>query len=496
MKKSSTIIFVLMLAMVSSTFAGKYEGYYTNLPFELEQVQEVIIPDYTVTLTDFGAIGDGETMCTEAFANAIKHLRKQGGGHLIVPEGVWLTGPIQLRSNIDLHLNAGAVVRFSPHRELYVQPSDTLRDGSKKCYALLRASKCENIAITGQGTLDGQGIDWRPVKSEKVEAEQWNELLAMGGVVKPNGKTKNIWYPFNLKKEYGVPNIASDPITQEKMRPHLVNITDSKNVLIEGVRLLNSPKFHLVPTRVQNLIIDGVNIRCPHWAQNGDAMDPGNVQVALIVNCNIACGDDGICMKGGVGQKGVDAGPQRDFLIMNDTVYHAHGGFVIGSEFSGGMQRLVVRNCMFDGTDIGLRMKSAPGRGGWCEDIYCNDIVMRNIKDAAIYFESGYADRGAGVSATDKDNKEAFFPDWSHFTFKNITCVGAKTAVEITGLKGMPVHDLLFEDVTILNAKNGLVLKFAENLTFKGCTIRARNENETERCKNILYNGKDLLAEE
>lgn len=482
--------------MVSLSAASDYAQYYTNLPFEMEQVQAVVIPDYTVVLTDFGGVGDGETMCTEAFANAIKHLRKQGGGHLIVPEGIWLTGPIQLRSNIDLHLNAGAVVRFSSNRELYVQPSDTLRDGSKKCYALLRANKCENIAITGQGTLDGQGIYWRPVKSEKVDEEQWNELLAMGGVVKPNGKTKNIWYPFNLNKELGVPNIASDPITQEKMRPHLVNITDSKNVLIEGVRLLNSPKFHLVPTRVQNLIIDGVNIRCPHWAQNGDAMDPGNVQVALIVNCNIACGDDGICMKGGVGQKGVDAGPQRDFLIMNDTVYHAHGGFVIGSEFSGGMQRLVVRNCMFDGTDIGLRMKSAPGRGGWCEDIYCSDIVMRNIKDAAIYFESGYADRGAGVSATDKDNKEAFFPDWSHFTFKDITCVGTKTAVEITGMKGKTVHDLLFEDVTILNAKNGLVLKFAENLTFKGCTIRARNENETERCKNILYNGKDLLAEE
>ena len=130
---------VLMLSfMVSLSAASDYAQYYTNLPFEMEQVQAVVIPDYTVVLTDFGGVGDGETMCTEAFANAIKHLRKQGGGHLIVPEGIWLTGPIQLRSNIDLHLNAGAVVRFSPNRELYVQPSDTLRDGSKKCYALLR----------------------------------------------------------------------------------------------------------------------------------------------------------------------------------------------------------------------------------------------------------------------------------------------------------------------------------------------------------------------
>lgn len=497
MKRNLQILLVACMAWsYTCLYAVDYEQYYTNLPFEMEHVQPVVIPDYTVNLTDFGAVADGQTLCTEAFAAAIKHLQKQGGGHLVVPEGVWLTGPIQLRSNIDLHLNAGAVVRFSPDRELYVQSSDSLRDGSKKCYALLRASKCENIAVTGQGTLDGQGIYWRPVKSEKVDQDLWNSLQEMGGIVVPNGKTKNIWYPFNLNKELGVPNIASDHIKQEKMRPHLVNITDSKNVLIEGVRLLNSPKFHLVPTRVQNLIIDGVNIRCPHWAQNGDAMDPGNVQVALIVNCNIACGDDGICMKGGVGQKGVDAGPQRDFLIMNDTVYHAHGGFVIGSEFSGGMQRLVVRNCFFDGTDIGLRMKSAPGRGGWCEDIYCSNIVMKNIKESVIYFESGYADRGAGVSATDKDNKEAFFPDWSNFTFKDITCAFAKTAVEITGIKGKPVHDLKFENVTVVGVKNGLVLKYAENLTFTGCTINSKSGNDISRSANIIYNGKDALEME
>ena len=148
---------------------SKYDAYYTNLPFEIERVQPVAIPDYTVSITDFGAVGDGNTLCTEAFDKAIKHLQKQGGGHLILPEGVWLTGPIQLRSNIDLHVTAKAIIRFTPNRELYVQKNDSLRDGSKKCYALIRASKVENVAITGRGTIDGQGIYWRPVKSEKVD---------------------------------------------------------------------------------------------------------------------------------------------------------------------------------------------------------------------------------------------------------------------------------------------------------------------------------------
>ena len=306
-----------------------------------------------------------------------------------------------LRSNIDLHLSKGSTILFSENKELYVQKDDSLRDGSKKCYALIRGSKLENVGITGKGVIDGQGFIWRPIKEKKVVrdgklTDVWEEALALGGTLKPDDKTYRYWYPFNLNKELGIPNIAATAEIQEKMRPHLVNITDSKNVVIEGVTLRNSPKFHLVPTRVQNLIVENVTIDCPWWAQNGDAMDPGNVQVALIAGCHINCGDDGICMKGGVGQKGVEAGPQRDFLITNDTVYRAHGGFVIGSEFCAGMQRLIVKDCMFDGTDIGCRFKSAPGRGGWCQDIYCYNITMKDIREAAFFFESGYADRAAG----------------------------------------------------------------------------------------------------
>jgi len=499
--KRSLFISALALVSVMAVAQNPYDKYYTaDLPCAVEHVQPVVIPDYTVTLTDFGAVGDGQTDNTEAFAEALKHLKKQGGGHLIVPDGQWLTGPVKLVSNVDLHLADNAVILGSTNKELYVQAKDSLRDGSKKCNALIYGSKLENVAITGYGTIDGQGIYWRPVKQKKVSEEQWNELLAMGGKVLQDGNSKNwkIWYPFGLNKEYNIPNIASDAIIQEKMRPHLVNITDSKNVLMEHVHLLNSPKFHFVPTRVQNLIIDGVNIRCPHWAQNGDAMDPGNIQVGLIVNCNISCGDDGICMKGGVGQKGVDAGPQRDILICNDTVYRAHGGFVIGSEFSGGMQRIVVKDCRFEGTDIGCRFKSAPGRGGWCEDIYCYDIIMKDIIESAFLIQSGYADRGAGVSATDKDNKEAFFPDWSNITFRRITCVGSKQAVDIQGLKGKPVHDILFDDVTIIGNKHGIKMEWAENIRFTNCQINPKPMpiEDYKKIKNVLYNGKDPDAAE
>ncbi len=494
-------IFLFALALgatLSLSAQSKYDKYYTDLPIEIEHVQEVKFPATSVNIAQFGAVPDGKTECTEAFAAAIKELSSKGGGHVIVPRGVWKTGPIELKSNIDLHLAKGATILFSENKELYVQ-KDKPRDGSVKCNALLRASKCENIGITGKGVIDGQGFIWRPIKQKKVvrdgkEPEVWEEALALGGTLKPDGSEGySTWYPFNLKPELGIPNIAATPEAEANMRPTLVNIIDSKNVVIEGVTIRNSPKLHLVPTRIQNLIIENVTIDCPWWAQNGDAIDPGNVQVALIAGCKVSCGDDGLCMKGGAGQKGVEAGPQRDFLICNDTVYRAHGGFVIGSEFSGGMQRIIVKDCMFDGTDIGCRFKSAPGRGGWCEDIYCINIVMKNIRESAIYFESGYADRAAGGrGATDRDDKSKFFPDWANITFRNITSVNAQKAVDITGMKGFPVHDLLFDGVSWYGTREGMTIDYAEKLTFKNCTMTPQRENTIKHSKDLKWNGSEM----
>ena len=488
----------LMLgAALTISAQSKYDHYYVDLPIEIEHVQEVKFPATSVNVAQYGAKPDGQTDCTEAFNKAIIELSKNGGGHVIVPRGVWKTGPIQMRSNIDLHLSKGATILGSENKELFVQKSDSLRDGSKKCNALIYGSKCENIGITGKGVIDGQGFIWRPIKEKKLKrggaGEFWDEALSLGGTLVQDDKTYKLWYPFNLNPELGIPNIAATAEIQEKMRPHLVNITDSKNVIVEGVTLRNSPKFHLVPTRIQNLIIEDVTVDCPWWAQNGDAMDPGNVQVALIARCHVSAGDDGICMKGGVGKKGVEAGPQRDFLIIQDTVYRAHGGFVIGSEFCGGMQRLIVKDCMFDGTDIGCRFKSAPGRGGWCEDIYCVNIVMKNIREAAFYCEAGYADRAAGGrGATDSDDKSKFFPNWGNFTFRNITSVNAQKAIDFTGLKGYPIHDIVFDNVNIYGCKEGISMDYVENVTFNACTITPALENVLKHTKNITYNGKPL----
>lgn len=499
--KHTTLLAAFLIGTVFAAFAqSPYETYYENLPLEIEHVKPVVFPDTTINLKSylkrFNVVPGTDVLATEAIQTAIDELAAAGGGHLVIPRGTWKTGPLTLKSNIDLHLSKGAVILFTEDKSLYVLP-DKKGNVPTKARPCIAASKAENIGITGQGVIDGQGFFWRPIKYKKImkgsEEDQamWEHAKSLGGRCVPNGKD-TLWYPFNLKKDLNIPNIASSPEEQEKMRYHLVNITDSKNVLIEGVTLRNSPKFHLVPARIQNLIIDGVTVDCPWWAQNGDAMDIGNTQVCLVVNCKINCGDDGICMKGGVGADGVKRGPNRDFLIRQDTVYRAHGGFVIGSEFSGGMQRMIVKDCVFDGTDIGLRFKSAPGRGGWCESIICEDIIMKNILEDAIFFEAGYADRAVGRSATDSDNKEAYFPDWGNFTFRNITAVNVRNFVNASGMKGFPIHDCTFSNIHIYGLiREPLRLTHCTKFTFTDCSYSGGTKNFIDKtCSEIIYNGK------
>lgn len=443
MKRITTFAIVLLLG-IASAFAADYSKYYQNLPVKMQQPVLPVISDYSVNIKDFGGVGDGLTLNTDAFAKAIKALDNKGGGHLVVPAGVWLTGLISLKDNIDLHLEKNAVLLATPDRSLHFKEKDGVRE--KKPSPLISASKRKNISITGEGTIDGNGSVWRPVKRSKVSDVEWKEFLAMGGTEKEGGK---LWFPFNLKHQ---PNIADTPEAQESLRTHLIRLTDCDQVLVSGVTIQNSPKFHLIPTRCTNVVVDGVTIRCPWNAQNGDALDISCCRNVLIVNNTIDAGDDGICMKGGAGKKAAPDGPCENILIQDNTVYHAHGGFVIGSEFSNGMKNIVVRQNRFSGTDTGLRFKSGVGRGGKTEGIYISDIVMTDIKDEAIIFECSYADKKYSVKETDgravvPQNAECV-PQWSDIHISNVVCRGAKTAVSAHGLPG---YDCL-KDITIDNS--------------------------------------------
>ena len=439
MKKN--ILFILLLFTSMATFAGKdYAKYYPGLPKLMPTVVAPTIPDNNVSIIECGGIGDGITMNTIAFQKAISKLSKLGGGHLNVPAGIYLTGLISLKDNIDLHIERNAMILLSPDKKDHFKTEDGAIDN--KPTPGINASNRKNISITGEGTIDGNGKWWRAAKHSKVSDTEWNQFKLMGGTISSNGE---LWYPYNLKN---FDNIANSAEAQENMRTHLIRFTSCENVLIQGVTIQNSPKFHIVPQRCNNVIIDGVTVRCPWNAQNGDGIDVGNCSNVLIINNTIDAGDDGICMKGGAGKSGLEYGPCENINIQDNKVYHAHGGFVIGSEFSGGMKNIFVNNNTFSGTDTGLRFKSSIGRGGTTESINISNIYMNDIKDDAIVFETTYSDNPVGAKKQSKTTAMEFVPDFKDIHISNIICRDVKNGITAHGEKGM-IHDITIENSTI-----------------------------------------------
>ena len=461
-RQLSATALALLLSAATAT-AGDYAKYYNDLPgrtgISLTEPQTPQIPDNTVSIADFGAVGDGITLNTEAFASAIKAITKLGGGHIVVPAGVWLSGPITLKDNIDLHLERNSIVLFTPDRTAY------LKDG--KVLPCISASKRHDISITGEGMIDGNGEWWRAVKRGKVSDTEWNDFKRMGGTEADGGK---LWYPFDLNNGE---NIAPDYKAQEKMRTHMVRLTDCERVLIKGVTVQNSPKFHIVPTRCNHVIIDGVTVRCPWNAQNGDGIDLMYCQDVLIVNNKVDVGDDGICLKAGGGPAALKYPPVARVLIRDNTVFHAHGGFVIGSEFSAGIEDIVVCGNTFSGTDTGLRFKSAPGRGGKTARIRISDIYMSDIRDQAIVFETSYMDVPVGTSGK-KDDVDGFLPEFTDISISNVVCRDARIGIAVKGTSRM-VHDISISDCTLFCTEKIAELSGIE--AFGEGTVKLTNVN-------------------
>ncbi len=411
-----------------------------------QQPAPVSIPDYTVHIQDFGAVADGLTLNTQAFEKAVAALQKAGGGHLIVPEGLYLTGPIVLKDCMDLHLERGAMILLTPDKSQHLDKNGKVRPG-------ISASKRHDVSISGEGIIDGNGAWWRPVKRTKVSDVEWKAFLSMGGSVTEDG---SLWYP--------------DTREMERMRTHLVRFTDCQRVSVTGVTIQNSPKFHLVPAYCRDVTIEGVTVRCPWNAQNGDGIDLMQCQNVVIRHCMVDVGDDGICMKGGAGKAALKNGPCKDILIEYNTVFHAHGGFVIGSEFSGGMENITVRHNTFSGTDTGLRFKSAPERGGTTRNIRISDIVMNDIQGEAIVFETTYADRPAGFENNQAATTENFLPNFQDIVMERITCWGAKTGIRASGTLQM-IHDITVKDAVFHVWENGTRIDDPAMITLENVSI-------------------------
>ena len=509
MTRPSALLSILTagaLLLVSS--CGKQGGdefayLYENLPFKMERVARPVIPDLRVSVKDFGGVGDGVTLNTEAFAKAMKHLSDKGGGHLDVPAGIWLTGPIEILSNCDLHVTPNAVIIFDPDRDLY-PIIQTVFEGldTRRCESPVHAEGARNISITGGGVLDGSGEAWRMVKKSKLTDGEWRKLVASGGIVSRDGR---IWYPdegFEKATMFSNMNVPSADLTEEQwneiksfLRPNMVSLRNCENVLLEDCSFQNSPCWNVHPLMCKNLIVNRVNIRNPYYSQNGDAIDVDSCENVLITNSTFDAGDDGICIKSGKDADGRRrARPCKNLIVDNCTVFHGHGGFTVGSEMSGGVENIKVSNCRFLGTDVGLRFKSTRGRGGVVKNIYISDIDMKDIVADAILFDLFYGGKSAVEAAAEKDETvnvpavpvDETTPEFRDIYISNVCCNGASRAMLFNGLPEMPVTNINVSDCTI-TADEGITLRNSQDITFKNvkCYPEKGDAITTLRVKNF-----------
>ena len=488
-----TVAVAAILPLSPSCSDGTGNGYsylYNDLPFEMEAVTLPEIPDLSVDLRDFGAVGDGLTLNSEAFSKAISHLEAAGGGHLVVPDGIWLTGPITLKSNIDLHVTPDAVILFSPERDLY-PIVETVFEGldTRRCISPVNADGARNISITGGGTIDGSGDSWRQVKRSKMAPSQWKSLLSSGGFTNNKG---DVWYPDSsswrgslVSDSFNVPQgLESDEeweSVKTYLRPVMIGLKECTNVLLKDVTFQNSPCWNIHPLMCRNVTVDNITVRNPSYSQNGDGIDIDSCEGVVIVNSTFDVGDDAICIKSGKDEDGRRrARPTRNLIVDNCTVYRGHGGFVVGSEMSGGVSNISVTRCRFLGTDVGLRFKSCRGRGGVVENIYVSGITMMDIPAEPLLFDLHYGGKSAVESAEDGDGTgydiemmpvDETTPEFRNIHINGIVCSGSSRAMYFNGIPEKNISGITVTDC-LISSRRGADIRYSDGVVLRDVGIR------------------------
>jgi polygalacturonase len=390
---------------------------------------------------NFGATGNGTNLDTQAIQKALDACGRAGGGTVWFRPGTYLSKPLTLRTKTTLQLDAGATLKATDEPKDYLPEDvawDDVLNGSKKgpFTPFISGKDLTDIIIRGQGTIDGSGAKW--------------------------------WIPAETarskKSGYTLP------------RPNLIVLTRVKHLEVAGVTLKNSPKFHLVPDDCQNVLIAGVTILAPEHAANTDAIDPSSCRNVLITNCTIDVGDDNVAIKAGKKIAGREFACE-DITVAGCAFLHGHG-MSIGSETDGGVRNVVVKNCTFQDTENGLRIKSQRGKGGLVENISYSDITMTKV-DPAITFTCYYMTNSAKDAAQSSPPKDAGVPSageklpvYRNIRVCNLKATCQKSAGVIFGLPESCISNVVFENVQI-SAHTGLAIRNAKGVQFNNSRVLA-----------------------
>jgi polygalacturonase len=433
MKRILALIVIFSIALLSRANGQ------AKLP-ENFAVEQPKIPQNHIKLADFSPAGDGKMLDTEAFKKAISAVQAAGGGVLDVPAGTYLTGPLQLVSNLELHLDKGATIKFSDDRSVY----KLTEGGYEIC---LSATEAHDIAITGSGTIDGSGRSW------------WTEFRAHTAQVRSVGKP-------------GGPTTAPAPLPH---RPYMVMLINCTRVMVKDVTLSNSPMFHLVPKDCRDVTIDSVTITAPHDSPNTDGIDPSGWNYH-IVNCTIDTGDDNIALKPHPAPDG-HAGCEN-FLIEKMTFRHGHG-MSIGGGSHGGVRNMVVRDCTFENTDSGVRMKAGRDRGGVAEQLTYENLKMTGVHTPIIiisYYPAVPADLANDPAKPITDHT----PVWKNILIRNVTATDARFACRIVGLPEQHIQNVTLDHVEISSRENACQIIHADGVKFIDSKITSEKSAQNQ----------------
>ncbi|MGC4102918.1 glycoside hydrolase family 28 protein [Ferruginibacter sp.] len=419
-------------------------------------------------VTKFGAKKDSSAKATAAIKKAIDAASKAGGGTVYFPAGKYLTGPIHLKSNITIFIDAGAELHFSDDYDDYLPMVESRYEGVDvySFSPLFYAYKAENITIRGRGKINGHGQKW------------WNYVLNF-----PKDQPRNKW---QLAFDAANKNILlTDDSAQMKrgfLRPPFIQPMYCKNVLIEGITITNSPFWTINPEFCENITVNGVTIDNP-LSPNTDGVNAESCKYVHVSNCHISVGDDCITIKSGKDLPGrLKNAPAENYTITNCTMLNGHGGVVIGSEMSGGVKKIVISNCVFDGTDRGIRIKTTRGRGNVVEDIRVDNIVMKNIKLQAIVLDMQY-------SKVPPEPVSERTPVFRNIRLSNITAY-TKQAMYINGLDEMPVQEISLNDI-VFEAETGITIKNARDIELHNVRVNTKSGSavQAEKTQRLDIDG-------
>jgi polygalacturonase len=413
-----------------------------SAPFPMPAMERPRFPPNVFDVRAYGAVPDGATKNTESFRKAIAAATAKGGGTVLVPSGRWVTGPIHLASNVNLHVAAGGEILFSQDFKDYLPVVFTRWEGLEvmNYSPLVYAKDCENVAITGPGKLDGRGQTWWPwKKTQKDAAKRLYDMASAGTPVE--------------KRVFG---------TEGDLRPSFIQTVGCKNVLIEGVTITSGPMWTIHPVYSENVIVRKVTVQTD--GPNNDGLNPDSTKNVLVEDSFFSTGDDCVVIKSGLNEDGWRVGrPSENIVVRRLRGQRGHGGVVIGSEMSGGVRNVFVDDCEFVGTDRGLRIKSMRGRGGVVENVYYQNVRHVDLRLLDVEMTAFYASSTV-VPLTQKP------PTIRNVHVKNVTGSGGKTAADIIGLPEANIEDVSFENVNIAS-ETGVRCVDCKNVTFTSTTI-------------------------